>query len=75
MLHYASEFELLSEIHFSDVLIFQNIFGRSGGDQAAIAQYIGTAANTECFPHIVIGNQYANISFAQMADDALDIKH
>ena len=40
--HSASEFELLSEIHFANVVIFQYFFGRPRGDQTAITEYIGS---------------------------------
>ena len=71
----ASEFELLSEIHFSDVLIFENVLGRPGCDQAAVTQYIGMTTNTECFSHIVVGYQNTDVALAQMPNNALNIEH
>jgi hypothetical protein len=72
---FASELELLSEIHFSNMLIFENFFRRAFRNQAAITQYIGVPADTERFAHIMVSNQDANATFAKVSDDALDIQH
>lgn len=58
----ASKFKLLSEIHFSYVLIFENVFRRARGNQATVAQYVSMAANAERFSNIVVSNQYADVA-------------
>jgi hypothetical protein len=73
--HFASEFEFLSEIHFSYMLIFENFFRRAFRDKATVTEYIGVTADTERFPYIMVSNQYTNVALAKVSDDSLDIQH
>ena len=74
-LQFASELELLSEIHFSNVLIFQNGLRRSGRNQAAVAENIRVPADSQGLPNIMVGDQHPDSAFAQVPDDALDIQN
>ena len=57
----ASERELLPKINFPDVLILQYVVRRARSDKASITQYIGSFADSEGLPHIMVGNQHADI--------------
>ena len=72
---FASELELLSEIHFSNVLIFQNILRRACRDQNSVTQYISVTADAERFSDIMVSDQDPDIALTQMPDDTLDIQH
>jgi hypothetical protein len=52
--------ELLSQVYIPNLLIAQDLGRRPGGDYLAFTYYIGAAANTQGFPHVVIGDQYAD---------------
>jgi hypothetical protein len=56
--------ELLSEIDFPDMLVFENLLRCTRSDQTAITEYIGSPANSEGFSHIMVGNQDADVSSA-----------
>jgi hypothetical protein len=60
--NYLSESELLSEIHFANVLILQNFVRRACGNKAAITEYIGSTANSEGFPNIVVRDKHPNLA-------------
>lgn len=59
-----SESELLSEIHFANMLILQNFVRRASGNQVALIQYIGSHANSEGFPDIMVGNEDTDVPIA-----------
>ena len=72
---FASEFELLSEIHLSNVLILENLFGGPCSNKAAIAKDVGMPADAESLSDIMVSYQYTDATLAQVANDALNIKY
>src|SRR5699024_11775750 len=65
----ASQAEILAQINIPDFLIGQQGFTTAFGDDRTGAENIGAFTNTECFAHVVIGNQDADAALLQMAND------
>ena len=68
----ASEFEFLSEIHFSNVLILEDFLRGARRDQGAVAQNIRMTADSEGFTDIMVSNQHADACLLYTSDAADD---
>jgi hypothetical protein len=49
--------------------------GRPEARHIAGINNVSMIADTECFAHVVVGNQYADAALLQEADDFLDFQH
>ncbi len=66
---FALQPEVLSQIHFANALVVQNVVGVAFSDDLAVADDIGVVTDIECLTHVVVGDQDADIAFLELADD------
>ena len=64
---------MLSKINFAHFFIINDFVWLAAGQHGAVADDVGAVANTECFAHIVIGDQHANAAILQKCDDFLNV--
>src|SRR6185295_3418447 len=67
--------EMLAQIHFSYTFIINDFFGLARGEHGAVIDNIGTVANAQGFPDIMVRDQYPNITLPQKSDYFLDVEH
>ena len=60
---------------YLNMVILEYFFWRARSDEAAITQYIGSAANSESFADIMVSDQHADVALAQVFDYSLDVEH
>src|SRR5688572_1641806 len=71
----ALEAEVLAQIDLSYAFIINDLLRLAVGEHAAVIDDVGAVADAESFPHIVIGDQYADAARLEKADDLLDVQH
>src|SRR6185436_4440616 len=67
--------EILAQVHLTDLPVYKDPSRSSGRNNRTAADDVGARANSQCFSHVMIGDQNADIACAQVADDALDVQH
>src|SRR5579859_3386992 len=66
---------MLAQIYFSYAFIINDFLGLARGQNRAVIDDIGTVANTERFPDIVVRDEHADVALPEEADDFLDVQH
>src|SRR6202034_3260114 len=69
------QFEILTQVHLTDLRVGKNLFRRTRRKHGALADDIRAAADAERLPDIMIGNQHPDAFVRQVLDYALDIAH
>ena len=67
--------EMLAEIDTAHVFVCDDIGRDAGGEHRAVADDVCMIANTECFTHVVIGNQHADVALFQKFNDLLNFQY
>src|ERR1700733_5706368 len=67
------QFEILTQVHLTDLRVGKNLIRRSGSEHRALTDQVGAAADTQGLPDIMIGNQHAYPLVGQVLDYPLDI--
>src|SRR5690606_25500428 len=67
--------ESLSKIDLSYALVGEYLARRTGGHELTVIQNIRVAADSKCLPHIMISYEHADVTCAQVSDDALNIEN
>src|SRR4029077_1038515 len=69
----SSEAEFLAQIQPPDVGIVDDLVRRSLGQDLARVDDIGAVGEPQRFPHIMVGDQYADTAIGEMANEILDV--
>src|SRR5580692_8890210 len=67
------QFEILTQVHLTNLRVGKNLIRRSGGEHRPLADDVGATANAQCFPDIMIGYEHADALVRQVLDYPLDI--
>src|ERR1700676_4181041 len=67
------QFEILAQVHLTDLRVGKNLIGRSGSEHRALTHDICAAADTQGLTDIMIGNEHADALVGQVLDYSLDI--
>src|SRR3984885_11412761 len=67
------QFEVLAQVHLTNLWVGKNLIRRSGGEHSALAHDISARADTQSLPDIMIGNEHADALVGQVLDYSLDI--
>src|ERR1700682_2659325 len=67
------QFEILAQVHLTNLRIGKNLIRRSGGEHRPLADDISARADTESFPDIMIGYEHADALVGQVLDYSLNI--
>src|SRR5580704_15262367 len=67
------QFEILAQVHLTNLGVGKNLIRRSGSEHHALADDVGAAADTQGLADIMIGNQHADALVGQVLDYSLDI--
>ena len=54
------QFEVLTQVHLTDLSVGKNLIRRSGSQHRSLAHDVRTLADAEGLPHIMVGNQHAD---------------
>src|SRR6201995_4373190 len=67
------QFEVLSQVHLTDLRVGKNLIRRTLCQHGPLTYYVGTAANSQRFAHIMVGDEHADALIRQVFDYPLDI--
>src|SRR5882757_62093 len=67
------QFEILAQVHLTNLRIGKNLIRRSGGEHRPLTDDVRSAANPQGFPDIMIGYEHANALVGQVLDYSLNI--
>src|SRR5882672_9452595 len=70
-----SKSKVLTEIDFPDVLIINNLARGARGEHPAFVDDVRAVADAERLADIVVGDEDADATLLQEADDLLDVEH
>ena len=68
-----SNMKVFAEVDISDFLVLKYLCGTAFGNNAPFADDVGFFADIQCFPYIMIGQQYANATHFQVFNDRFDV--
>lgn len=67
--------EVFAEIDLAGPGVVHDFIGSAGKDDVALKHKVGSVADGECFPHVVVGNEHAYAAFLEAPDKHLNIAH
>src|SRR6202790_47418 len=67
------QFEILAQVHLTDLRGGKNLIRRSGSEHRALTHDVRPAADTQGLADIMIGNEHADALVGQVLDYSLDI--
>src|ERR1700732_5158726 len=67
------QFEILAQVHLTDLRVGKNLIRRSGSEHRALTHDVCAAADTQGLTDIMIGNEHADALVGQVLDYSLDI--
>src|SRR5450631_830213 len=67
------QFEILAQVHLTDLRVGKNLIRRSGSEHRALTHDVRSAADTQGLTDIMIGNQHTDALVGQVLDYSLDI--
>ena len=70
----GSKAEILAQIDFSYSFIIDDFIRLPGRQHRALIDDVGVVADTQSFANVMVGDQYADPSLLQAADNLLDIQ-
>ena len=65
----------MTKIYLTNLVIFKYFVRVAVRDNLTITQYIGAVTYSQCFPDIMVSDQYTDIEADQVFDTFLDINH
>src|SRR4030095_6675357 len=69
------QLKISSEVKFSYLFVFRQLFGGSLFKDLSLDQQIGPVTNRQCFSNVMICYQYADVFIFQPSNDRLNIFH
>ena len=66
--------EIRSQVDVPYMPVTEHRLGRSRGNDPALVQDAGMVTDAQCLPDIMVGDQYADTTVAQVADDLLYVQ-
>src|SRR5882672_8192317 len=66
------QFEILTQVHLTNLRVGKNLIRRSGGEHRPLADDVGAAADSQCLADIMIGYQHADALVRQVFDYSLN---
>src|SRR5471032_2943822 len=70
-----SHTESLAQVHLTDLGVGKDLLGSAGCDHYATVDDVGAAADAQRLTHVMIGDQHADATRGELANNALDIEH
>src|SRR5580704_11101906 len=67
------QFEILAQVHLTNLRVGKNLIRRSGGEHRPLTDDVGAAADTQGLADIMIGNEHADALVGQVLDYSLNI--
>src|SRR5690554_2971529 len=66
---------MLPEIDLAYALVVDDLFGLAAREHRAVAEDVGMVADAQRLAYVVVGDEYADAAFLEVADDFLDVEH